>query len=63
MKERVIAAIEEKVDEIFFEMQEELGIENGDIDPYDLVTLHIEEDRLAATIVQVLGYQWYQKGE
>ena len=63
MKDKIIAKIEEKVDEIFFEMQKELGIESGDIDPYDLMTLYIEEDRLAATIVQVLGYQWYQKGE
>lgn len=60
MYNKVIAKIEEKVDEIFFEMQEELGIENGDILPDGLMKLYLREEQLAEIITAVLSYQ---KGE
>ena len=57
MKEKILELLDEKVNEIFFEMQTELNIEYGDIEP--LLALHLDElqEKLAEHIEKVLIYQ------
>ena len=57
MKDKVIKLLEEKVNDIFFEMQEELGIESGDITPLGVLELDKRTEELAEIITLVLENQ------
>lgn len=56
-KEKIINLLEEKVDEIFLQMQNELGIEDGNIYPLDALELDNYMEQLADKIKVVLDSQ------
>ena len=57
LKEKILELLDEKVNEIFFKMQEELKINNGDIYPLDALYLEELEEKLAEHIKDVLMQQ------
>lgn len=57
MKDKIKGLLDDKVNEIFEEMQNELGIESGDITPDMALRLDEEIDRLTEMIRDVLGMQ------
>lgn len=56
-KEKILNLLEEKVDEIFLQMQDELNIEDGNIFPLDKYELDICINTLADKIETVLNTQ------
>ena len=56
-KEKILNLLNDKVDEIFLEMQEELNIEDGNIFPLDKLELDNCIERLADKIEDVLNSQ------
>lgn len=56
-REKILNLLEEKVDEIFLQMQDELNIENGDIFPLDKFELDNCIEQLADKIETVLNTQ------
>ena len=56
-KEKILNLLEEKIDEIFLEMQDELNIEDGNIFPLDKYELDICISTLADKIKTVLDSQ------
>lgn len=56
-KEKILNLLEDKIDEIFAEMQEELKIEDGNIYPMDKLELDNCIDKLADKIKDVLDTQ------
>lgn len=56
-KEKILNLLEEKVDEIFLQMQNELNIEDGNIFPLDKYELDICVSALADKIETVLNSQ------
>mgnify|MGYP003413189621 CR=1 FL=1 len=56
-KEKILNLLEEKVDEIFLEMQNELGIDDGNIFPMDKLELDNSMEQLADKIKLVLDSQ------
>lgn len=54
---RLSQLIEEKVDEIFLEMQNSLNIDNGDIFPLDAIALDECKENMAVIIERVLNIQ------
>lgn len=57
MNEKVRELLEEKVNEIFCEMQNELHIESGDISPLMSLRLDEDMDNLADIITNILNEQ------
>lgn len=57
MNEKVRELLEEKVNDIFLEMQNELNITSGDISPSMAFDLDEEMDNLANIITQILKEQ------
>ena len=57
MNEKILQLLDEKVDEIFLEMQNKLGIEDGNIFPLDKLQLDICICALADKIEAVLNTQ------
>lgn len=57
MRDKIKGMLDEKVNEVFEEMQSELGIEHGDIEPMMALRLDEELDRLTEMIRDVLGMQ------
>lgn len=57
LKEKILQLLDDKVNEVFFEMQEELKIEDGNIFPLDKVELDICIYTLADKIEEVLNTQ------
>ena len=57
MKERINEMLEEKINDIFLEIQEEEGIESGDIAPIDSYVLDNLTMELAEKIANVINYQ------
>lgn len=57
MRDKIKGLLEDKVDEIFAEMQSELKIEHGDIDPMMALMLDGELDKLTEMMRDVLGMQ------
>lgn len=57
MKNKIKAMLEEKLDEVFCEMQKEMGIESGDIEPLMLKQIDEELDCLTEMVRDVLGMQ------
>ena len=49
--------IRTKIDEIFLEMQNKLGITDGGIDPFDALYLDQLEEQLEQHIARVINYQ------
>ena len=49
--------LDEKVNEVFIEMAEELGIEDGGIEPMMALRLDEELDKLTEMIRDILGMQ------
>ena len=56
-KEKILNLLEEKVDEVFLEIQNELNIEDGNIFPMDKYELDICINTLADKIEVVLNSQ------
>ena len=56
-KEKILNLLEEKVDEIFLQMQNDLNIEDGNIFPLDKYELDICISTLADKIETVLNTQ------
>lgn len=57
MKNKIKGLLDEKVNEVFAEMQSELGIEDGGIEPMMALRLDEELDRLTEMIRDILGMQ------
>lgn len=57
LKEKILQLLDDKVNEVFFEMQEELKIEDGNIFPLDKIELDICICTLADKIEEVLNTQ------
>ena len=57
MNEKIAKLLDEKVNEIFFEMQTELNIQDGGIYPLDALKLDGLQEELAKHIEHVLTYQ------
>ena len=57
MKEKILQLLDDKVDEVFLEMQEELNIEDGNIFPLDALELDNCKEQLANIIESVLTTQ------
>lgn len=57
MKKRIADLIEDKVQDIFFEMQEELDIKNGCVDFGDAFELDDLQEKLAVCIEKILNFQ------
>lgn len=57
MKEKILQLLENKVDEIFLEMQNELNIQDGNIFPLDALELDNCMENLANKIEHVLNTQ------
>lgn len=57
MREQILKMISEKVDEIFFDLQTENGIESGDIAPFDDLALENTVETLADIIERVIRYE------
>ena len=55
--QKICTLIENKVNEIFLEMQNELNIESGDIAPLDALYLEELQGKLANHIEYVLNFQ------
>lgn len=57
MNEKILQLLEAKVDEVFLEMQNELGIEDGNVFPLDSLQLDICIHNLADKIEVILNSQ------
>ena len=57
MKDKVFKLLKRRVDEVFLEMQNELGIEYGDIMPLEAFELDKRTEELADIITLVLKNQ------
>jgi len=57
MKDKIKDLLDEKVNEVFIEMAEELGIEDGGIEPMMALRLDEELDKLTEMIRDILGMQ------
>ena len=57
MKDKIKDLLDEKVEEVFIEMAEELGIEDGGIEPMMALRLDEELDKLTEMIRDILGMQ------
>lgn len=57
MRDKIKGLLDEKVNEVFAEMQSELKIEHGDIEPLMALRLDEELDRLTEMIRDILGMQ------
>lgn len=57
MNEKIFEMLEEKINDIFLEIQEEEGIESGDIMPLDSYVLENLTMELAETIASVIEFQ------
>ena len=57
MNKKIYGLLEEKINEVFFVMQEELNIKNGDIAPLDALYLEELQGKLADHIEYVLNFQ------
>ena len=57
MKDKILQLLDDKVNEIFFEMQEELNIQDGGIFPLDALELDNCKEQLANIIEHVLNTQ------
>lgn len=57
MKEQILKMLSEKIDEVFFDLQTENGIESGDIAPFDDLALESTIDTLADIIERVIRYE------
>lgn len=57
MRDKIKGLLDEKVNEVFLEMQSELGIEDGGIEPMMALRLDEELDRLTEMVRDVLGMQ------
>ena len=60
MRDKIKSLLDEKINEIFFEMQEELDIQDGGVEPMMALKLDEELDRLTEMVRDILGMQ---KGE
>ena len=54
---KVMQLLNNKVSEVFMEMQEELKIQDGDVAPLDMFELQNCMDKLTNKIVDILKYQ------
>ena len=57
MNKKIYGLLEEKINEVFFVMQEELSITSGDISPLDAMYLEELQGKLADHIEYVLNFQ------
>ena len=57
MKDKIKDLLDEKVNEVFIEMAEELGIEDGGIEPMMALRLDEELDKLTEMIRDILVMQ------
>lgn len=57
MKDKIANMLDEKVNEIFLAMQNDLGIKNGDVSPMDAYDLDNCRDELAEIIERILKNQ------
>ena len=57
MKDKIKGMLDDKVNEVFAEMQSELKIEHGDIEPMMALRLDEELDKLTEMIRDILGMQ------
>ena len=57
MREQILKMVSEKVDEVFFDLQTENGIESGDIAPFDGLALENTIETLAEIIERVIRYE------
>lgn len=57
MKTKIAELLDEKVNEIFFEMQKELNIDDWGIYPLDALYLDELQEKLVNHIADVLTYQ------
>ena len=57
VNEKIFDLLDEKINEIFYQMQMEMGIEEGGIDPFDAVELDKMEKAMANKIEVILNSQ------
>ena len=57
MREKIVQLLEDKVNEVFLEMQDDLGIQDGGIFPLDELDLNDCKEHLAEVIERVLNTQ------
>lgn len=57
VNEKIFNLLDEKLNEIFFQMQEEMGIKEGGIEPYDAIELDKLEKAMANKIEVILNSQ------
>ena len=57
MNKKIRELLNEKINEIFSEMQNDLNIQNGDIFPMDALRMEELQNKLADNIEYVLNYQ------
>lgn len=57
MKERFQKALEIKIDEMLFDVQNELGITDGQVDPIDAINLDELTEKLAEQLEKIIRFQ------
>lgn len=63
-KHKIMALIDQKVNEVFAEVQEQEGIKDGDIDVMDALALDRLVEQATELIHNVVGYQrWGREPE
>lgn len=63
MINKIINLVEVKTHEVFAEIQKELSIKSGDIDPMQWIRLEEEEQKLSELIKEILVFQCLTNGE
>ena len=57
MKEKITQMLDEKINEVFYDLQTEYGIESGDVEPFDAVWLDKYTEQLAEHIEKIILWE------
>lgn len=62
LKDMIRTALEDKVNEIFLQFQNEMGIENGDVSPLDFLQIESLQDEMVTAIANAITSQARENG-